>query len=68
MQNPTEKCRRTAASEETRIQRKNAKLHAKIAAVEDPPPPTANDYESLKSAYDEMTAFMAEHHPEAFEA
>ena len=65
---PTEKCRRTAASEEARIQRKNAKLHAKIAAVEDPPPPTANDYESLKSAYDEMTAFMAEHHPEAFEA
>ena len=64
----TEKCKRTAESEEARKQRENTKLHAKVATVEDPSLPNATDYASLKSAYDEMAAFMVEHHSEAFEA
>ena len=64
----TEKCRRTAESEQARKQKEKAKLHAKVAAVEDPSHPTAEAYAALSSAYEVMETYMKEHHPEAFEA
>ena len=64
----TEKCRRTAESEQARKQKEKAKLHAKVAAVEDPSHPTAEAYAALSSAYEVMETYMKENHPEAFEA
>ena len=64
----TEKCRRTAESEQARKQKEKAKLHAKVAAVEDPSHPTAEAYAAMKDRHDEYEAFIKERHPEAFEA